>query len=185
MPEITGLKECWGISVIHCPYCHGYEYRSKKTGILANGDKAFQFATLISNLTDQLKIISSGPAKFETEQIEKLQKHGIQILEKEVLEIKHEEGHLKQVIFTDGTVEPFDAIYSNIPFEQPGNLAADLSCKLTESGHIHVDDNQQTTAFGVYACGDCTSKMRSVASAVSMGNIVGAIVNHALASEEF
>src|SRR5690606_408454 len=25
MPGIKGFSECWGISVIHCPYCHGYE----------------------------------------------------------------------------------------------------------------------------------------------------------------
>ena len=24
LPEINGFAECWGISVLHCPYCHGY-----------------------------------------------------------------------------------------------------------------------------------------------------------------
>ncbi len=33
MPEIDGISECWGISVIHCPYCHGYEVRGEKTGL--------------------------------------------------------------------------------------------------------------------------------------------------------
>ncbi|HRQ88739.1 MAG TPA: NAD(P)/FAD-dependent oxidoreductase [Bacteroidia bacterium] len=28
MPAIEGYADCWGISVIHCPYCHGYEYRN-------------------------------------------------------------------------------------------------------------------------------------------------------------
>src|SRR4051794_24570054 len=23
-PDIPGFAECWGISVLHCPYCHGY-----------------------------------------------------------------------------------------------------------------------------------------------------------------
>lgn len=30
MPNIKGFSECWGISVVHCPYCHGYEIRNKK-----------------------------------------------------------------------------------------------------------------------------------------------------------
>jgi len=38
LPEIDGLAECWGISVLHCPYCHGYEVRNEKTGVLGNGD---------------------------------------------------------------------------------------------------------------------------------------------------
>src|SRR5690554_7950497 len=25
MPAIKGFTECWGISIIHGPYCHGYE----------------------------------------------------------------------------------------------------------------------------------------------------------------
>jgi len=25
LPAIKGFEECWGKSVIHCPYCHGYE----------------------------------------------------------------------------------------------------------------------------------------------------------------
>src|SRR5690606_22640357 len=39
IPDIEGFLECWGISVIHCPYCHGYEFRHKTTGIFANGAK--------------------------------------------------------------------------------------------------------------------------------------------------
>ena len=27
MPDIKGFAECWGTSVIHCPYCHGYEVK--------------------------------------------------------------------------------------------------------------------------------------------------------------
>src|SRR5690606_28226163 len=35
MPDIKEFQACWGISVIHCPYCHGYEFRNQKTAILA------------------------------------------------------------------------------------------------------------------------------------------------------
>ena len=49
MPDIDGFSACWGISVIHCPYCHGYEVSNEKTGILANGDIAFHYAQLIRN----------------------------------------------------------------------------------------------------------------------------------------
>ncbi len=51
-----------GISVIHCPYCHGYEFRKEKTGIIANGDKGVHIASLVSNLTDDVSILTSGKA---------------------------------------------------------------------------------------------------------------------------
>ena len=30
MHDIPGFAECWGISVLHCPYCHGYEVRNAR-----------------------------------------------------------------------------------------------------------------------------------------------------------
>ena len=32
MQSIDGYAECWGISVLHCPYCHGYEVRNERNG---------------------------------------------------------------------------------------------------------------------------------------------------------
>jgi thioredoxin reductase len=60
MPDIPGVAECWGISVIHCPYCHGYEVRHQKTGILAKGDTAFEMSSLISNWTKDLTLTPTG-----------------------------------------------------------------------------------------------------------------------------
>ena len=28
-PEVKGLKECWGTSVFHCPFCDGWELRDQ------------------------------------------------------------------------------------------------------------------------------------------------------------
>ncbi|MCU0337011.1 MAG: NAD(P)/FAD-dependent oxidoreductase, partial [Sediminibacterium sp.] len=60
MPKIKGFSECWGISIIHCPYCHGYEYSKDKTGVLANGETAFEIGKLISNWTKDLTIFTNG-----------------------------------------------------------------------------------------------------------------------------
>jgi len=46
-PEIKGFADCWGISVLHCPYCHGYEVKNMPLGIIANGDVAFEMCKLI------------------------------------------------------------------------------------------------------------------------------------------
>lgn len=44
MPDIRGFEDCWGISAIHCPYCHGYELRGTETALMANGEKAYHLA---------------------------------------------------------------------------------------------------------------------------------------------
>lgn len=185
LPNIPGFADCWGISVIHCPYCHGFEFREKKTGILAQGDRAYHLATLVSQLTDQLQIITSGPEDFSPEQREKLDSNGIGILEKQPSEIIHQNGVLTLVKFSDRTSEPFDAVYADVPFSLPGKLVEQLGCKLANTGRIQVDQFQQTSAPGVYAAGDCVNPLRSVAASVAAGSLAGAMINHFLAVEQF
>jgi thioredoxin reductase len=185
IPKIKGFAECWGISMIHCPYCHGYEFRNKKTAIMANGERAFHLASLVNNLTDDLTILTTGKANFTSEQLAKLESHQIAIIKTEIAAIEHQDGHLQKVLFSNGEKVPFDAIYAGLPFVQHSDIPASLGCELTEHGYIKVNEFQQTTIGGVYACGDNSTRMRSVAAAVASGNLAGAMVNAELAKERF
>lgn len=185
MPEINDFSECWGISVIHCPYCHGYEFKGKKTGIMANGERAFHIASLVSNLTDKMTIFTNGKADFKEEHLQKLKKHAIEIIETPLAEIEHTNGYVKNVVFSDGNKLIFDVVYAAIPFQQHSDIPVELGCELTETGHLKTDSFQKTTVSGIYACGDNSSQMRSVANAVATGNIAGAMVNMDLTNESF
>ena len=185
MPDIKGFSECWGISVVHCPYCHGYELRGQKTGILANADRAFHLAPLLKNLTDDLTIFTSGEESFTADQIKKLKSRHIQILENEITEIEHKGGYIQNVIFKDGGKMLLDGLYASVPFRQHTDIPVELGCELTEQGHIKTDPFQKTTVNGVFACGDNSSMMRSVATAVYTGNMAGAMVNKELSDEQF
>ncbi|WP_100610118.1 NAD(P)/FAD-dependent oxidoreductase [Confluentibacter lentus] len=185
MPNIKGFSECWGISVIHCPYCHGYEFRNQKTAIMANGEKANHLAQLVNNLTKDITILTRGEADFTSEQMEKLKKHNIKIVTTEISEIVHENGNLKRIVFKDQKTEPFDAMYAGIPFEQHSDIPKHLGCEITEQGYIRVDDFYKTTIEGVFACGDSTNRFRSVSFAVNSGNVTGAMVNMELTAQSF
>lgn len=185
MPEIKGFSECWGISVIHCPYCHGYEFRGQKTALMANGDRAFHLASLVNNLTTKLTILTNGKSDFNREQLAKFDQRSIQVIESEISEIEHENGKIQKVIFKNGQKSDFTAVYAAIPFQQHSEIPVSLGCELTEQGHIKVDAFQKTTVDGVYVCGDNSSMMRSVATAVYTGNLAGAMVNHELTQTQF
>ncbi|HET8736763.1 MAG TPA: NAD(P)/FAD-dependent oxidoreductase [Pricia sp.] len=185
MPDIKGFAECWGISIIHCPYCHGYELRKQNTGIIANGAKAFHLASLVNNLTDNITILTTGKADFNTEQLDKLNKHNIKIIETKISEFEHKNGHIQNVVFNDGAKMSFDAVYAAVPFLQHSDIPTSLGCELTEHGYIKVDDFQKTIIPNVYACGDNSNMMRSVANAVYSGNLTGAVVNGELTNEQF
>ena len=185
MPNIKGFAECWGISVIHCPYCHGYEVKQERTGILANGDAAYHYAQLISNWTNDLTIFTNGASTLTLEQINTIKKHNITIVEKNIASLEHQDGHLKHVVFTDGSNFPLKAIYARPDFEQHCKLPEQLGCELTEQGHIKVDMLQNTTVPNISACGDCTTPMRAVSFAVALGTVAGAAVNNKMTEKEF
>ncbi len=183
MPAIPGFAECWGISVLHCPYCHGYEVRGAVTGILSNGDMGFDFGQLIRQWTSQLTVFTNGPATFTETQQEVLQQRNISIIEKEIAAIAHENGQINALHFTDGSQAPVTAMYARPVMQQHCPLPAALQCELTEMGHIKVDALQHTSIPGVYAAGDSTNPFRSVAMAVSTGTMAGAAINRDLILE--
>lgn len=185
LPDIEGLADCWGISVLHCPYCHGYEVRQEKTGILGNGALVFDLTRLISNWTNDLTLFTNGTSTFTTEQKKQLEKHHIEIVETAVEKLEHSNGHIQNIIFRDGSKFSIKALYAPVPFEQHCTIPALLRCELTEEGHINVDPFMETTVPGVFACGDNASAMRTVANAVAMGTTAGMIVSKKMILDEF
>lgn len=176
LPDMEGLEACWGKSVIHCPYCHGYEVKGVPTGILANGEEVYDFARLISNWTDKLTIYSNGPAQFDRQQLPV----GVQVEERPVQALLHQEGQLEAVLLEGGSNSPLEALYFRPAFEQHCALPEELGCALTEMGHVEVDAFQQTTVAGILAAGDCTTPFRAVSVATAQGTKAGAFLNHQL-----
>lgn len=185
LPNIKGFAECWGITVIHCPYCHGYEVRKVKTGILANGDGAFETAKLISNWNNELTIYTNGTAGLTTEQLNKLNQKNIAVNENSISSIKHKNGYIERLNFSNGESETLKAMYARVPFNQHSDIPNQLGCELNEHGYLSVDMFQKTSISGVFAAGDNTTFMRSVAQAVYAGGAAGVAANMEIISEEW
>lgn len=122
---------------MHCPYCHGYEYRNKKTGIFANGERAFHLASMVNNLTKNLTIFTNGKADFKPYQIEKFKKHNIPIIE-----IDHKNGLLKNIILEDGKQFDIECLYASLPFVEYSDIPVELGCELTEMDYIKINSFQ-------------------------------------------
>ncbi len=185
MSNIKGFSECWGISIIHCPYCHGYEYSNAKTGVFANGDIAFEIGKLINNWTKDLTIYTNGKHTLTEEQVSKLKKNSIKIVEKEIDYFSHKNGQIESIFFKDSTSETIKALYARPKFEQHCEIPKQLGCELTEQNYLKIDLFQKTTEYGIFACGDNTSMMRAVSYAVAMGGIAGGMANRELIEDEF
>ncbi len=185
MPNIPGFSESWGISVLHCPYCHGYEVKQQTTGILGNGNYGFEFSTLISNWTKKLTLYTNGKSTLTSEQTAKLHQHNIAIVEDEIEQLQNHNGYLKNILFKEGKSVAVKVIYTRTPFVQHCLIPEILGCQLNDDGYIHVDPAQKTNIHGVYACGDNTTRVRTVANAVAMGTTAGMMINKELIEEVF
>lgn len=185
MPPIEGFAECWGISVLHCPYCHGYEVRDKKIGLIGNGDMAFELCRLLHNWSKNLILFTNGSSTISKEQFQKIREHNIEIVEAEIAALHHRNGKVSSVLLKDDSIQPVEAIFAKVPFLQHCALPQQLGCELTADGFIKVDDFQKTTVNGIYAAGDNTTMFRAVSVAVAAGTKAGAMMNRELIEEEF
>jgi len=186
---IPGFTDCWGISVLHCPYCHGYEVRDEPLGIIANGDMGFDFAGLIHHWSEDLSLFTNGPSTLSMEQTSRLNSHNIQVIETPISAIVHESGHLTHVEFLDHARMPLKAIFAKAEGVQHNSIPKDLGCTIYSDGHtkglIQVNEVGMTSVSGVYAAGDNCSPMRSLAAAIGTGSIAGATLNRELIRESF
>lgn len=185
MPTIGNFEDCWAISVVHCPYCHGYEVKGQKTAVLANGEAGMHYAKLLHQLTPDLTFFTNGPAKFDEASLAKLKEHNIPIIEDKIAKLKHTKGHVEQIIMQNGDRYDFPVIYYRPQNKQHCDIPQQLGCTLNEMGFISVDEMQQTTTKGIYAAGDNSTPVRSVAMAVASGMKAGAGINADLAAEAF
>lgn len=185
MPGLEGFAACWGISVLHCPYCHGYEVRNQKTGIWGNGDVGFELARLISNWTNELTLFTNGFSTLTAEQTAKLQEHDIRVVEAEFERLIHTDGQVRYIVFKDDTMAAVNALYAPRPFKQTCPIPESMGCALTDDGYVQVDAFQKTTVNGIYACGDNTNRMRTLVNAVATGTTAGMMVNKEIVAESF
>ncbi len=177
MPDLPGFAECWGISVLHCPYCHGYEVHGGDIGILADGETALELCQLIQHWAGSLTLYTNGPSRLDAEQRSRIESLNIPLVDLEIEGLEHVDGRLSHWRFRDGSSAQPTAVFARTAFRQHSPLPQALGCELTESGHIEVDAFQQTSVSGVFAAGDCATQLRTVSVANSQGTIAGVAVN--------
>jgi thioredoxin reductase len=185
LPALPGLAECWGISVLHCPFCHGYEVKDQAVGVLGNGDGGFEMAKLIHHWNPGLTLFTNGPSTLTPEQTVRLQHHAISIVETPLVALQHQSGQLHALKMADQSTQPLQALYARPAMQQSNDLALQLGCQLDEMGFIKVDEFGKTNVMGVFAAGDNHTIMRQVLVAATNGLRAAVIITKELLEEEF
>ncbi|MEM1430151.1 MAG: NAD(P)/FAD-dependent oxidoreductase [Pseudomonadota bacterium] len=173
LPDLPGVAEAWGTSVLHCPYCHGYEVRGAPLAVLANHPMSTHQACLLqadwSAEVTLLTGLDGAPA------VEDLKGTCIAIEPRRIAQLIPEAEGIG-VAFAGGQTAQFRAMFVAPRVDLDGTPADMLGCACAEGPlgpYVQVGPMGQTTVPGVFAAGDCARPAHNVTSAIGDGATAG------------
>ncbi|MGH8782524.1 NAD(P)/FAD-dependent oxidoreductase [Paraburkholderia sp.] len=182
LPPLPGLEARWGATVFACPYCHGYEFRDRQLGVLANHAISAHHGILVPDW-GPTTYFTQGVFEPDEAQTAQMTARGARIERVPVVELLGAAPALEAVKLADGRVVPIDALLTAPRFHQSSPLAEQLGCEF-EAGPlgalVKVDNFKHTTIEGVYVPGDASSPMASVTFASAAGAMAGFAVHQSL-----
>lgn len=186
LPDIENFEQFWGDTVFHCPFCHGYEVRDEPLAVVGSGDVGVLKVALLKSWSKDLILCTNGKADFSDEQRQLLAKHHVAVHEEKIVRLEGTKGKLETIIFETGESIVRRGMLIHLEQHPRSDLAKKLGCELTDSGHIKIDNFSETSIKGVFAAGDITSMMQSIAVSVAQGSVAaGGGIVHSLIKEDF
>ncbi|MCZ7484344.1 NAD(P)/FAD-dependent oxidoreductase [Rhizobium rhizogenes] len=178
LPDIAGLKERWGSSVFHCPYCHGYELDQGKIGVIAASPMAIHHALMLPDW-GETTFFTNGMFVPDEDQAALLSARGVRVEKDRIAEIA---GHA-DVVLADGRSIALAGLFTQPKLRITSDWIGKLGCSVEEGPmgwSIVTDAMKQTTVRGVFACGDVARPAGSVALAVGDGAMTGAAAHQSI-----
>jgi len=173
LPAMPGFAESWGKTIIHCPFCHGYEVAGKPWGLLYAGPFSLHMPALYANWTDNLTLILDGN-EIADEERQRLVGKGVRIENGRLAEIAQSNGMLEGVTLEDGTRLDLTALFAHPRNRPSADLHEQLGLEMKETPTgtmIATGEMQATSRPGIFAAGDLATGMHSV----TFANYAGAM----------
>ncbi|KAF1038809.1 MAG: Thioredoxin reductase [Burkholderia lata] len=182
LPALPGLAERWGVSVLHCPYCHGYEVSGQRLGVLASHPLSVHQAILIPDW-GPTTWFTQGQAEANEEEAALLAARGVRIERSPVVEILGDAPRIDALRLADGQVVPIDALFVGARTAMASDLAQQLGCAFDDGPLgpvVRVDALKQTSVAGVFAAGDASTPMTNATFASASGVMAGVAAHRSL-----
>jgi len=181
LPDLPGLHERWGKTVLHCPYCHGIEFSDQELGVLYRAPMSIHQACLIAEWGPTTLYLNG--AELGEEDAAKLAGRGVKVEATPVTRLIGEGSALSAVGLEGGLSMAAAALYiaPTSCFASP--LAEQLGAEIEEGAlgpMIRTDADKMTSIAGLYAAGDIARIPHSVSWAVADGVTAGTSAHRAL-----
>lgn len=179
LPAVPGLAERWGRDVVHCPYCHGWEIRDQRIGLLATGPMSAMQALLFHQWSDETWFFPNGMS-FPTEQLDKLAAVGIATVPGAMSGIEVADDRLTAALMDDGARVDLDALA--VPTLTRARLDGleGLGVEVAENATgvaVVADATGHTSVPGVWAAGNVVAPGMQVSESAANGARVAMTIN--------
>ncbi|WP_157016613.1 NAD(P)/FAD-dependent oxidoreductase [Mesorhizobium xinjiangense] len=181
LPDLPGLAERWGRTVIHCPYCHGYEFNDERFGVLNLSPMSAHQATLIPEWGPTTFFLNGGT--IEPDVAAKLDERGVTIEPEPVDCLVGEGTSLSAIRLRNGVEQPIDALFVGPRNRFNSDIAERLGCAVEEGplgSVVTVDEMKATNVAGVYAAGDITRMGHTITFACADGVMAALAIHRSL-----
>lgn len=185
LPALAGLQERWGQTVLHCPYCHGYEVAGSPLGVMAAHPLSAHQAMLLPDW-GPTTYFTQGEFEPDAEQAALLEKRGVRIERTPIVELMGTAPALDAVKLADGRRMAIHALFVASKTHMASPLAMQLGCAFNDGPlgpMIRVDELRQTSIPNVYAAGDAAIPMSNATLASASGVMAGVCVHRSLVME--
>jgi thioredoxin reductase len=185
LPALENIEKLWGDTVVHCPYCHGFEFQDQAIGLLANGqpnngDMLAHMVSLLLGLSADVKVFNQGPSQLSEAQAQAFANQQVSVIETPVIALEHNaQKKLSALVLNTGERVARDVLYlmPSFPFERSASLGESLGCAVNEMGWYVADEKGHTTVPGVYAAGDIAGMAgQSVLNSAMSGSMAAAMM---------
>lgn len=183
LPEVLGLRECYGHSVFHCPYCDGWERRDQRLGALGQGMSGMQLALSLKTWSSRIVLLAHG-SRLDDSDLARLERNGVDVVHERLLALDHEDGQLSAVRCEGGRTLPLDAIFFTSGQHQHCNLAEGLGCAFNQKGTVDTGTLSETNVPNVFVAGDASRDAQFVVVAAAEGVKAALAINQAMQQQE-
>ncbi|MGW8592495.1 NAD(P)/FAD-dependent oxidoreductase [Dietzia sp. NPDC055877] len=183
LPAIPGLREQWGNGVLHCPYCHGWEVRDRRIGVLATGPMSGHQAVMFHQWSPRVTYFAGGRPVDDGDR-RNMEALGIPIVEGEISRVESDGGRVVGVRVDDDTAEggvtDLDAVVVSTRLDVRTDSFGALGLEVDDhpvGSFIKVDDFGATSVPGVWAAGNCADVMAQVGLSAAQGTRAAQHIN--------
>jgi thioredoxin reductase len=177
LPDITGLRERWARDVLHCPYCHGWEVRDQRLGVLVDGSpESVRYAHIVRQWSHDVVVFGPEGALSEQHAAE-LAARGIRIVVGDVSRVLVEDDRLLGVELADGRSVRRDALFVPPRFVPNADLLTRLGAEADDRGWVQRDAAGRTTVPGVWTAGNVANPRAQVITAAGEGSAAAIDLN--------